>query len=1008
MRIPVERLRPTAPAVECLTVGHAVLVRPKGTDERGGRRSRSWAEGLALDPDHRLVVVDVPAALPLTAWRPVASRLSRDDDVGRGLRLVPVPGSAADLMPAGQWLADRLGTEVLVPSGELVRVDDGSLFVRGDAESGWLRLRPDAAPHWDSRRAPKPLWEDWMVNQSWTPGPLGVCEPLPGGAWLRPASDALWHRAHRLRLTSVVPCDRKRLCVVLGHPGGAALPLTDVARFWRAVPEEHRGEVRFVGYGPVAASGEETLGQALSDLLGRPVTVYCGLPVAGPAVTGEPDVHTVCPDGAPGWRPFARELGYLPRQQSGGQVLPPRPVSHRLPVHGLPELSPGVYGFAPDAVLEVTQSGLWMRPPTEPADAQAVRALPLDPTAAKILYDTSSQQSAERMQLLALGALWRLDPATRQSSQVLPAAMATAGMGASGGQDAPAASAPAGLAPAGSVPAAGLASAGLAPAGLAPGWSIPAGGAALTEPVPEVGRSSAPEAATAQSSVAADSTAPERATGPEFVTEPATAPEFVTALEPTVAPEPTMATLEAAPATVPAEPVAAPVPDPAPVSPAESVPAESVSAASPPATPPSAEQPSGATVVPPAELPAPPPVVRLEADLLPAPSEVEAAPAVPASAAPAAVPAFAGDAPRPPGGAEPVPDLPEARASGDPSGDPSGEPSAEEVPKRAARTASDDGAAPVGAPAGPGQATVSEPSDDDPRVQPTPRPEACAVPPSGGIDRERDWLRGALRQQYDAAASSLARLLSQSPGLRGDARKPSEDTLTDLVAVRLYLSAEGSKIDAAVRAATVGPHVPLSRCVYEGLRRLPSHRGAGVLRTTVSDAQWQWYRQQRLVTEWGFCSAVTGAPHELPGSVDFLIWSLTARRTGLLEPAVADRVVFLPGTSFKVLDVRQEERREVLLRELSPSEIAPDGTVDLASGRLDEAAVAGLERAAENWRGANPPEASPEHWSNSFGSPPGLIGSTAHGATQGDSQGTTQGNNPGTTQGNSQVKGSPS
>ncbi|MFJ6608452.1 hypothetical protein [Streptomyces lydicus] len=918
MRIPVGNLRPTAPAVECLTVGHAVLVRPKGTDERGGRRSRSWAEGLALDPDHRLVVVDVPAALPLTAWRPVAGRLGRDDGASRGLRLVPVPGSAGELMPAGQWLADRLGTDVLVPAGEVVRVEDGSLFVRGDAESGWLRLRPDAAPHWDSRRAPKPEWEDWMVNQSWTPGPLGVCEPLPGGAWLRPASDDLWHRVHRLRLTSVVPCHRTQLCVVLGHPDGSPLPLADVARFWHAVPEEHRGEVRFVGYGPVAAPAEETLGQALSDLLGRPVTVYCGLPVAGPAVTGLPDVHTVCPDGSPGWRPFARELGYLPRQQSGGQVMPPRPVSHRPPVHGLPELSPGVYGFAPDAVLEVTQSGLWMRPPTEPADAHAVRALPLDPTAAKILYDTSSQQSAERMQLLALGALWRLDPATRQSSQVLPAAMATSGTGAPGGQvtsggqevsgrqEAPAGAAPDGLAPAGSVPA--------------------------------------PEAATVQPGVGADTTEPEPASDPATVT-----PEPATAMAP-------------------------------------------------------------AAAVPPEPLPAPPPAVRLEADLLPPPPE--AASAVPVSAAPASVPAFAGDAPRPPGGAEPVPDPPEAPASGEPA--PEGAPQQSEskqASKQPGPTAPDDGAAPVGAPAGAGRPTVPEPSDhepsdDDPRVQPTPRPEACAVPPPGGIDRERDWLRGALRQQYDAAASSLARLLSQSPGLRGDARKPSEDTLTDLVAVRLYLSAEGDKIDAAVRGATVGPHVPVARCVYEGLRRLPSHRGAGVLRTTVSDAQWQWYRRQRLVTEWGFCPALTGAPCELPGAVDFLIWSLTARRTVLLEPAVADRVVFLPGTSFKVLGVREEERREVLLRELSPSEIAPDGTVDLASGPLDEAAVAGLERAAETWRGANPPEALPEHWSNGFGSPPGLIG-TARVATQENAQENAQESTQGTTRGNSQVKGSP-
>jgi hypothetical protein len=52
-------------------------------------------------------------------------------------------------------------------------------------------------------------------------------------------------------------------------------------------------------------------------------------------------------------------------------------------------------------------------------------------------------------------------------------------------------------------------------------------------------------------------------------------------------------------------------------------------------------------------------------------------------------------------------------------------------------------------------------------------------------------------------------------------------------------------------------------------------------------------------------------------------------------------VLFLPGTSFKVL---RAEGTTVLLRELSPSEIAEDGRVEVQRVKLDEIAVKGLEK----------------------------------------------------------------
>jgi hypothetical protein len=258
-------------------------------------------------------------------------------------------------------------------------------------------------------------------------------------------------------------------------------------------------------------------------------------------------------------------------------------------------------------------------------------------------------------------------------------------------------------------------------------------------------------------------------------------------------------------------------------------------------------------------------------------------------------------------------------------------------------------------------------------VQPVPTPEACAAPPARGIDQERAWLRRTFQQQYDAAASFVARVLSESPGLRGGSRTSTDDVVTDLVAVRLYLSGGTDRIDSAVRGGTVGPHVPLARCVASGLRRLPSYRGATMLRTTLSDAEWEWYAKRRLVTEWGFGSALTTVPPNLPGDVDVLIWSMTARRTVLLDPAVPDRVFYLPGTSFKVLGAQDDERRVLLLRELTGPEIGADGSVDVRRLPLDDIAMAGLEQAGTEWQDAQPAERLPATAVSALRNPPGLI-----------------------------------
>ncbi|MFJ9564786.1 hypothetical protein ACIRQQ_32715 [Streptomyces fuscichromogenes] len=242
------------------------------------------------------------------------------------------------------------------------------------------------------------------------------------------------------------------------------------------------------------------------------------------------------------------------------------------------------------------------------------------------------------------------------------------------------------------------------------------------------------------------------------------------------------------------------------------------------------------------------------------------------------------------------------------------------------------------------------------RVQPVPRAAACALPPERGVAQEREWMRRTFSEQYNALAGSVSRVMSESPGLRGGSRTEAADALTDLVAVRLYLSGDPRRADAAVREAVPGPHVPLARCVTAGLRRLPSYRGPALLRTRLGDAERAWYREGRLATEWAFCHARTSL-HPGPrgsGATDVLIWSMTARRTSSLDAAVPDRVVFLPGTVFKVL---RADGPAVLMRELSPSEAAEaakaaeagqggqDGQGgDVVAAKLDEIAVKGLEK----------------------------------------------------------------
>ncbi|MGW5253580.1 hypothetical protein ACWERW_11225 [Streptomyces sp. NPDC004012] len=1104
MRIRLGAVRAAGTALQCRAVGHALLIHPKGEPDP---QAAAFAAGLAPDPQHTVAVVDLPFGTLEDSADAVARLLAHR---GHSLRLVFGRATPQESQRTAQRIADRLDRLVLAPDGEVLPTDGGGLFVPSEHGAGWLRFRPGRAAERDSRRFPKPRWEFSTFDRPWATSGHGLVEPVPSGVWVRsphlPDSPDSGQR-----LVDRLPSHPEILTVVLGSPGGPPVTLSDVARLWDTVLPSARSWVRFLHLGPVALpEGAEALGQELADALGQQVVLYTGVPVKARVGLDSPEVASLRPDGTLGHRPFVSELMYFPR--TGDTPAPPALFGLRRPLVEVPEISTGVYEYAHDAVLEVVQSGLWMRPSVEPVGSDAVRRIPAAPGYAAILYDRSTPGAEERMRALAEDMLWKLDPDRREGFTVVPAD--EPGVAAGVPDDAylwspqdPAAYGPQMVAPpltrqrrpadiAPWAPASGgRPQEGREPAAVPAG--VPGRASALNQldpdespsvrvagrndaasavapaPAPQAARteSDVPSAALPRTESDAGRSAPDEteASGEAAVRVATTATEAGSIAPggrpdaphggppvpyggPNAAPEPPP-TGEPLPMPPPAPDAArGPVPPaPAPNGPvapgrpklpdlptvSEPTPAgEPQASVQPPRTDPrpapahdradtdgSGEQ---RTPVLPPEPPAPAPesgpasapanTPETAPDTPAAPAAEQGAPQAPDAPDTQPQPTPQAPPPAPDGPEAAMPEVPEAPQTPPPSAPQASEAPVPAAPKPAARAVPAparmirlESDAPAAAPTEPpGPAPVPDGSDGPVtpsltpaasdgsgsavtpaapaagagvRVQPVPKGSACAVLPERGTSKERDWVRRTFSTQYNAVAGTVSRVMSESPGLRGGSRGEAADALTDLVAVRLYLSGDSRQVDDAVRSAQVGPHVPLARCVAAGLRRLPSYRGAALLRAPATAMERAWYREGRLTTEWAFCTGYS-APHPGPeNGTDFLIWSMTARRTSLIDPSEPYRVVFLPGTTFKVLRPSDGEG-PVLMRELSPSEIASDGKVDVQRVPLDEIALDGLERAAgalsandaggsASAGGGDQGGARPEE---RFGTPPGLIG----------------------------------
>ncbi|WP_370942214.1 hypothetical protein AB5J62_24205 [Amycolatopsis sp. cg5] len=250
-------------------------------------------------------------------------------------------------------------------------------------------------------------------------------------------------------------------------------------------------------------------------------------------------------------------------------------------------------------------------------------------------------------------------------------------------------------------------------------------------------------------------------------------------------------------------------------------------------------------------------------------------------------------------------------------------------------------------------------------LQQEPDPGARVWPLPEDFSAEQDMARPGLEAAFDALSLKVGAAMRRF----SSHREVPESVLTAAVAAGLYLSGEAPDIDASLRAGAEGPHIGFGRCVADGLRKLPRHREATATVVDPGPEVWALLETGTVVREWGFFHARTVLGPVEAGATDLVVRSLTGRSTSSMESAedgLTDRVVFLPGTSFKVLEAvapEGERRGRLLIRELPAAE----------AGRVsdsDDVVLAALQAFAREGRRSAEPVS--EAFSRHRGTVPGI------------------------------------
>ncbi|MEU5695075.1 hypothetical protein [Actinosynnema sp. NPDC020468] len=216
--------------------------------------------------------------------------------------------------------------------------------------------------------------------------------------------------------------------------------------------------------------------------------------------------------------------------------------------------------------------------------------------------------------------------------------------------------------------------------------------------------------------------------------------------------------------------------------------------------------------------------------------------------------------------------------------------------------------------------------------------EEVVAPDHRSTEQERDAVRRMLGERYGEHAAVACRHLEERP----EDAEAFEAVVTDLAAVSACLTQDEEVMVEAFRTGRLGRLWPYAATIVSGLRRLPGHQGV-----TVGWGEARGYRTGDMLVEHGLFSTVAGPTVPIDGRPEFVIWSVTGRRVTVVDSfggVVQERVVFAPGTAFKVLAVVEQEESapmQVMLQEVAGRH------QELPSGVLG-----GLERAAMALRNA--------------------------------------------------------
>ncbi len=210
-------------------------------------------------------------------------------------------------------------------------------------------------------------------------------------------------------------------------------------------------------------------------------------------------------------------------------------------------------------------------------------------------------------------------------------------------------------------------------------------------------------------------------------------------------------------------------------------------------------------------------------------------------------------------------------------------------------------------------------------------------------------LRQVLDGRYNAHAHAVVRTLAEESELRdGD---PPAATVNGLVAVHAYCATERDSVNRVLRGwddpSRATSAAVVARCALYGLRRLPVVFGP-VFAACAMDVPLDAYLGGGELIEPGFVDADLSATDHPDVAIEYVIWSVSARRVSPVEDGEQATALFAAGSRFAVLGVDSGSRHpRVLLLDLAARRGATDALPEGLQHRLVEAASSGARRRRE-------------------------------------------------------------